>query len=195
MRRKIVTGPLIRHRQPLWRKTPWRLFLSSSSLPLSTTLPNSTPRCSATARSTGSPSAMPTPPESSTASGGGSSPPSPFMQTGSTYSATWRSEDIIVSLCRELGSGLAWSLLLGSGVLGNLANACLQLPDHRSVGASTVVFGAVGILAALNLLRNGVTCKDDGRCRSLPPWPSLPCWVRRGNRQIWERTCSVLSSA
>jgi membrane associated rhomboid family serine protease len=60
----------------------------------------------------------------------------------------------IVSLCRELGSGLAWGLLLGSGVLGNLANACLQLPDHRSVGASTVVFGAVGILAALNLLRN-----------------------------------------
>jgi len=60
----------------------------------------------------------------------------------------------IVSLCRELGSGLAWSLLLGSGVLGNLANALLQLPDHRSVGASTVVFGAVGILAALNLLRN-----------------------------------------
>lgn len=60
----------------------------------------------------------------------------------------------IVSLCRELGSGLAWSLLLGSGVLGNLANACLQLPAHRSVGASTLVFGAVGILAALNLLRN-----------------------------------------
>ena len=60
----------------------------------------------------------------------------------------------IVSLCRELGSGLAWSLLLGSGILGNLANAFLQLPDHRSVGASTVVFGAVGILAALSLVRN-----------------------------------------
>lgn len=60
----------------------------------------------------------------------------------------------IVSLCRELGSGLAWGLLLGSGVLGNLANAYLQLPEHRSVGASTVVFGAVGILAALNMLRN-----------------------------------------
>jgi membrane associated rhomboid family serine protease len=60
----------------------------------------------------------------------------------------------IVSLCRELGSGLAWCLLLSSGVLGNLANAFLQHPDHRSVGASTVVFGAVGILAALNLLRN-----------------------------------------
>jgi rhomboid protease GluP len=59
----------------------------------------------------------------------------------------------IVFLCRELGSGLAWSLLLASGILGNLANACLQSPDHRSVGASTIVFGAVGILAAQSLLR------------------------------------------
>jgi membrane associated rhomboid family serine protease len=59
----------------------------------------------------------------------------------------------IVLLCRELGSGLAWSLLLGAGALGNMANACLQLPDHRSVGASTLVFGAVGILAAITLLR------------------------------------------
>jgi rhomboid protease GluP len=59
----------------------------------------------------------------------------------------------IVLLCRELGSGLAWSLLLAAGTLGNLANACLQLPDHRSVGASTSVFGAVGILAALTLVR------------------------------------------
>ncbi|MCM2359887.1 MAG: rhomboid family intramembrane serine protease [Geobacteraceae bacterium] len=60
----------------------------------------------------------------------------------------------IVSLCRELGSGLAWSLLLGAGILGNLANAWLHPPDHSSVGASTLVFGAVGILAALNLIRN-----------------------------------------
>ncbi|MBI1920980.1 MAG: rhomboid family intramembrane serine protease [Geobacter sp.] len=60
----------------------------------------------------------------------------------------------VVLLCRELGSGLAWSLLLGSGILGNLANAFLQSPDHSSVGASTLVFGAVGILAALNIVRN-----------------------------------------
>jgi rhomboid protease GluP len=59
----------------------------------------------------------------------------------------------IVLLCRELGSGLAWCLLLGAGTLGNLANACLQRPEHRSVGASTLVFGAVGILAALTLVR------------------------------------------
>ncbi|HTP65743.1 MAG TPA: rhomboid family intramembrane serine protease [Geobacteraceae bacterium] len=60
----------------------------------------------------------------------------------------------IVSLCRELGSGLGWSLILASGTLGNLANACLHDPDHRSVGASTALFGAVGILAALNHARH-----------------------------------------
>ena len=59
----------------------------------------------------------------------------------------------IVLLCRELGSGLAWSLLLVSGTLGNLINAWVQSPDHRSVGASTAVFGAVGILAAIKLVQ------------------------------------------
>lgn len=59
----------------------------------------------------------------------------------------------VIFLCRELGSGLAWSLLLSAGVLGNLVNAFVQSPGHSSVGASTAVFGAVGILAALSLVR------------------------------------------
>jgi membrane associated rhomboid family serine protease len=59
----------------------------------------------------------------------------------------------IVLLCRELGSGMAWSLLLASGTIGNLINAWLQSPSHRSVGASTAVFGAVGILAAISTVR------------------------------------------
>ncbi len=59
----------------------------------------------------------------------------------------------ILRLARELGSGLAWSLLLASGALGNLINASLQPPDHRAIGASTAVFGAVGILAALSVVR------------------------------------------
>jgi membrane associated rhomboid family serine protease len=59
----------------------------------------------------------------------------------------------VVFLCRELGSGVAWSLLLGAGALGNLANAGFQPASHSSVGASTAVFGAVGILAALSLVR------------------------------------------
>lgn len=59
----------------------------------------------------------------------------------------------IILLCRELGSGLAWSLLLASGSIGNLINAWVQSPAHRSVGASTAVFGAVGILAAISMVR------------------------------------------
>ncbi len=59
----------------------------------------------------------------------------------------------IIFLCRELGSGLAWSLLLCSGILGNLANAHFNLPTHSSVGASTLVFGCVGILASISLVR------------------------------------------
>ena len=60
----------------------------------------------------------------------------------------------IVLLCRTLGSELGWSLLLASGTLGNLLNAWVQSPRHHSVGASTTVFGAVGLLAAINLFSN-----------------------------------------
>lgn len=60
----------------------------------------------------------------------------------------------IILLCRELGSGLAWSLLLAAGCIGNLINAWVQSPAHRSIGASTAVFGAVGILAAIKLVRD-----------------------------------------
>ena len=62
----------------------------------------------------------------------------------------------IILLCRELGSGLAWSLLLASGATGNLINAWVQSPAHRSVGASTAVFGAVGILAAVSMVRDNL---------------------------------------
>lgn len=59
----------------------------------------------------------------------------------------------VVCLCRDLGSGLAWTLLLASGALGNLLNAWLQLPSHSSVGSSTAVFGAVGIMGAISMVR------------------------------------------
>ena len=59
----------------------------------------------------------------------------------------------IIRLCRETGSGLGWSLLLLSGAAGNLVNAWLQSPSHRAVGASTAIFVAVGLLAAINLVR------------------------------------------
>lgn len=59
----------------------------------------------------------------------------------------------ISRLCRDLRSGPGWLLLLAAGTFGNLINAWLQNPAHRAVGASTAVFGAVGILAAISMVR------------------------------------------
>ena len=59
----------------------------------------------------------------------------------------------ISRLCRDLRSGPAWMLLLATGMLGNLLNAWLQNPAHRAVGASTAIFGAVGLLAAISMVR------------------------------------------
>jgi membrane associated rhomboid family serine protease len=59
----------------------------------------------------------------------------------------------ISRLSRDLKSGTAWLLILTSGAVGNLINAWLQNPDHRAVGASTAIFGTVGILAAISMVR------------------------------------------
>jgi len=46
-----------------------------------------------------------------------------------------------------LGWGLAWCCLLMAGALGNALNALIQPATHTSVGASTAVFAALGIIA------------------------------------------------
>lgn len=51
-------------------------------------------------------------------------------------------------LGRYFGPGVAWLAILGSGAAGNLLNALIQSPAHRSIGASTAVFGALGLLTA-----------------------------------------------
>ncbi len=54
-------------------------------------------------------------------------------------------------LCRRSGSGRGWAMVLAAGALGNAINAVLQSPSHTAVGASTAIFGAVGILGAQGL--------------------------------------------
>lgn len=50
--------------------------------------------------------------------------------------------------CRYMGNGLAWMLIIVSAGLANFTNACLRSGDtFTSLGASTAVFGALGLLA------------------------------------------------
>ena len=48
---------------------------------------------------------------------------------------------------RLLGSGLAWFAIVVSGAMGNILNTLLLESSHRSIGASTAVFAALGLVA------------------------------------------------
>lgn len=57
----------------------------------------------------------------------------------------------VLWLCKEVGVGLGWLLTLLSGVVGNLINSLVQSPVHNAIGASTALFGAIGILSGLRM--------------------------------------------
>ncbi|QEF98425.1 Rhomboid family protein [Stieleria maiorica] len=52
---------------------------------------------------------------------------------------------------RTVGGGIAWFSIVSAGAVGNWLNALVQQPEHRSVGASTAVFAALGLLVAAAL--------------------------------------------
>src|SRR5207244_553503 len=56
---------------------------------------------------------------------------------------------LAVFLAQILGGGVTWLSVLASGAIGNAVNALFQPPSHTAIGASTAVFGAIGILAVL----------------------------------------------
>jgi membrane associated rhomboid family serine protease len=57
------------------------------------------------------------------------------------------------AVCRNLGTGVGLALILASGIGGNALNAISHGRFHSSVGASTAVFGAIGLLAGLAIAR------------------------------------------
>ena len=59
----------------------------------------------------------------------------------------------VTALSSIVGAGLAFALVVLAGACGNLANALMQGSSHISVGASTAIFGAVGVLGTLGLVR------------------------------------------
>ena len=48
---------------------------------------------------------------------------------------------------RLLGSGVAWLVIIVCAALGNAVNTFMLDPSHRSIGASTAVFAALGLVA------------------------------------------------
>lgn len=62
-----------------------------------------------------------------------------------------------VLLARGLGSGVAWAGFVAAGAIGNLVNALIEPPGHVSIGASTGVFGALGIQVAFEWMRRRET--------------------------------------
>jgi rhomboid protease GluP len=49
---------------------------------------------------------------------------------------------------RQLGAGVAWLLIVAGGGMANLLEGLFGPPWHRSVGASTAVFTALGLMSA-----------------------------------------------
>ena len=54
-----------------------------------------------------------------------------------------------ILLAQLLGTGLAWLAILVCGGIGNAITAVLYPAGHAAIGASTAVFAALGLLAAL----------------------------------------------
>ena len=71
-------------------------------------------------------------------------------------------------VCRFFGAAAGWLLVLLSGVAGNVLNAMVYYPEpHYSIGASTSVFGALGLLTGVGLWA-AVSAPD--RRLTLPRW-------------------------
>jgi membrane associated rhomboid family serine protease len=67
---------------------------------------------------------------------------------------------------RRIGAGGAALAVLATGIAGNLANAFYHQAkgiEHVSLGASTAVFGAIGLLAATQLVLDRAPRQRDGR--------------------------------
>ena len=73
-------------------------------------------------------------------------------------------------VCRSLGAVRGWLLILLAGTIGNLLNAAAHRGEaFASLGASTAVFGALGILTGIALHESRYDHSRRGRFRYLLP--------------------------
>ena len=61
---------------------------------------------------------------------------------------------VLQLLCRQTGQGAAWLLTLLAAALGNACNCLLRPGPHLSVGFSTAVFAAIGLLCGMQRFRS-----------------------------------------
>jgi membrane associated rhomboid family serine protease len=103
----------------------------------------------------------------------------------------------IGAVCGALGAGLGGALVLAAGGLGNLANALFHGSHHSSVGASTAIFGAVGILAALGVARR--RRRGIGGRRALAPIAAglglLAMLGTSGRADLWGHLFGLIAGA
>lgn len=71
------------------------------------------------------------------------------------------------SVARYFGSGLGWLTIVASAAVANFGNGMFQGIEHRSIGASTAVFAALGIVSAY-LWRRGFPSQASPRERMAP---------------------------
>lgn len=75
---------------------------------------------------------------------------------------------VVGAVMRSEGVGLGSLLVLGSGMAGNLLNAWAHQSHHKSVGFSTAVFGAIGILGGLAYAHSRMRMR-----KQRPAWTAL----------------------
>src|SRR5262249_21180296 len=79
---------------------------------------------------------------------------------------------LVTAVCQQLGPGVGLWLLLLAGAGGNAITAAVHRAGHVSVGASTAMFGAIGILAGLRIAapgRLGSAPRQGGGLGAAPP--------------------------
>lgn len=59
---------------------------------------------------------------------------------------------LVTAVVQQVGPGVGLWLLLLAGTGGNVLSAAVHGPGHVSVGASTAIFGAIGMLAVLRIV-------------------------------------------
>ena len=102
------------------------------------------------------------------------------------------------AVSRLVGAGLAGALVLLAGAGGNFANAFLHGSPHVAVGASTAVFGAVGMLGSLGMTRRRRSTLSRWRAW-LPVAAALALLGMLGSSgqrvDIWAHLCGLLVGA